>query len=98
MKTLLAATIATAAFATSYALAETVKTAPANGVAVGAAQSHTSNGIESTPGSRDELAGSRDEADFEFIPDHMYPQVEQRDLSPHLEAWFIRTRSPSIDR
>lgn len=91
MKTLLAATIATAAFATSSAFAETVKTAPANGVAVGAPQSHTSNGIESTP-------GSRDEADFEVIPDHMYPQVEQRDLSPHLEAWYIRTRSPSIDR
>lgn len=86
MKSLLAATIATAAFATSSAFAETVKSAPTNGVAVGAAQSHTSNGIESTPGSRDELAGSWREADFEGVPDHMYPQVEQRDLSPHLEA------------
>ena len=98
MKTLLAATIATAAFATSYELAETVKTAPAHGVAVGAAQTHTSKGLGSTPGSRDELAGSREETDFEFRPEHLYPQAEQRDLSPHPERSVTRHRRPAPDR
>lgn len=93
MKTLLAATIATAAFATSSAFAATVKSAPTNGVAVGAAQSHTTNGIESTPGSRDErtLKASL------ITCIRRSNSVICRRISKHLEAWYIRTRSASID-
>ncbi len=91
MKTLLATSIVAAALVTTGAFAESAKTDPQNERDTAAQKPSASSGTED----RLVSAGALDDRNSR---NQRYWQLELRDLSPHLEAWYIGTRSPSLDR